>query len=54
MLMKVEEEDISKILARADITQSTQRLLAKKQKRSFCTVLGTCKTIIENDCTSIG
>ena len=32
MLMKVVKEDISKILARADITESTQRLSAKKQK----------------------
>ena len=32
MVMKVVKEDISKILARADITESTQRLSAKKQK----------------------
>ena len=30
--MKVVTEDVSKILSRADITESTQRLSAKKQK----------------------
>ena len=33
MVMKVVKEDISKILARADITESTQWLSAKKRKR---------------------
>ena len=32
MVMKVGEEDISKILARAEITESTQRLSVMKQK----------------------
>ena len=32
MLMKVAEEESSKILARAEITESTQRLSVKKQK----------------------
>ena len=32
MVMKVGEEDISKILAKAEITESTQRLSVKKQK----------------------
>ena len=32
MLIKVVKEDISKILARADITESTQLLSVKKQK----------------------
>ena len=31
--MKVVEEDISKLLARADITESTQWLSVKKRKR---------------------
>ena len=33
MVMKVVKEDISKILARAEITESTQWLSAKKRKR---------------------
>ena len=33
MVMKVVKEDISKILARADITESTQWLSVKKRKR---------------------
>ena len=33
MVMKVVKEDISKILARAKITESTQWLSAKKRKR---------------------
>ena len=32
MVMKVVKEDISKILARGDITESTQWLSVKKQK----------------------
>ena len=32
MVMKVVKEDLSKILARADITESTQWLSVKKQK----------------------
>ena len=37
MVIKVVKEDISKILARAHITESTQRLSAKKQKDVFYT-----------------
>ena len=33
MIMKVVKEDLSKILARADITESTQWLSVKKRKR---------------------
>ena len=33
MVMKVAKEDLSKILARADITESTQWLSVKKRKR---------------------
>ena len=33
MVMKVVKEDISKILARTEITESTQWLSAKKRKR---------------------
>ena len=33
MVMKVVKEDISKILARAEITESSQWLSAKKRKR---------------------
>ena len=33
MVMKVVKEDISKILARAEISESTQWLSAKKRKR---------------------
>ena len=32
MIMKVVKEDITKILAKADITESTQWLSVKKQK----------------------
>ena len=35
MVIKVVEEDISKILARAEITESTQRLSVKKTKEVF-------------------
>ena len=35
MVMKVGEEDISKILARAEIIESSWRLSAKKQKEVF-------------------
>ena len=33
MVIKIVKEDISKILARAEITESTQWLSAKKRKR---------------------
>ena len=33
MIIKVVKEDLSKILARADITESTQWLSVKKRKR---------------------
>ena len=36
MIMKVVKEDLSKILARADITESTQWLSVKKRKRAQC------------------
>ena len=35
IVMKVVEEDISEILARAEITESTLRLSVKKQKEVF-------------------
>ena len=50
MLMKFAKEDISKIFARADITDSSWRLSAKKQKEVFYTVLSICKITLEHDC----
>ena len=39
MVMKVVKEDISKILARGKITESTQWLSAKKRKRGVLATL---------------
>ena len=51
MVMKVVKEDISKILARADITESTQWLSVKNRNRGgFFTVLGTRQKTFVTGC----
>ena len=51
MVMKVVKEDLSKILARADITESTQWLSSKEKKKGcFYTVLGTCQKTFVTGC----
>ena len=54
MVMKVVKEDLNKIFARADITESTQWISVKKTKRGvFYTVLGTCQKTFITCCTYV-
>ena len=51
MVIKVVKEDISKILARGDITESTQWLSVKKQKEVVFTEISPCLIAGEKGCT---
>ena len=50
MVMKVAKEDISKILAKADITVNSVALNKEKIKGCFYTVLGTCQKTFVTGC----
>ena len=51
MIIKVVKEDMSKILARAEITESTQWPSAKKRKRGvFYTEISPCLIVGEKGC----